>query len=186
MLTTQHLYGMIKLIIVCKGGFSLQQDRFDKFSHLTSSAVKSIQKLKIKGMLPFGLTAAHTVCLRHIYNAPDGITRTKLVRLCDIDKAQISRTINDLCSKGYVIETENENVSYRKRLKLTPMGKDTTEMINRKILTVNEFVSNDIPDDELETFYETLNKICERLKLAETELEEVLTENDSKPRKTSI
>ena len=176
---------MIKLIIMCKGGFNLQQDRFDKFSYLTSSAVKSIQKLKIKGMLPFGLTAAHTVCLRHIYNAPDGITRTKLVRLCDIDKAQISRTINDLCSKGYVIETENENVSYRKRLKLTPMGKDTTEMINQKILAVNEFVSDDISEDELKIFYETLNKICERLKLAETELEDTLCQKETKSKKIS-
>ena len=176
---------MIELIIMCKGGFNLQQDRFDRFSHLTSSAVKSIQKLKIKGMLPFGLTAAHTVCLRHLYNSPDGITRTKLVRLCDIDKAQISRTINDLCSKGYVIETENENTNYRKRLKLTPMGKDTTEMINKKILAVNEFVSEDIPEEELEIFYETLNTICERLKLAETELEDTLASGDKSFRKIS-
>lgn len=171
---------------MCKGGFSLQQDRFDQFTHLTSSAVKSIQKLKIKGMLPFGLTAAHTVCLRHLYNYPDGITRTKLVRLCDIDKAQISRTINDLCSKGYVVETESENANYRKRLKLTPMGKDTTELINKKILTVNEFVSNDIPEDELKIFYETLDKICERLKLADTELEDTLTQTEPKQRKANV
>jgi len=112
--------------------------------------------------------------LRHLYNFPDGLTRTKLVRLCDIDKAQVSRIINDLCSKGYVIETENDNINYRKRLKLTPLGKDTTEEINRKVLRVNEFVSADIPDEQLEVFYETLNIICENLKSAETELESEL------------
>ena len=152
----------------------MEKDRFDQFSHYTSCATKSINKLKIMGMIPFGLTGAHTMCLRHLYNSPDGLTRTKLVRLCDIDKAQVSRIINDLCAKGYVIETENENINYRKRLKLTPMGKDTTEEINRKILRVNDFVSGDIPEEQLKNFYQTLDQICEKLKLAETELEKEL------------
>ena len=157
-----------------KRGVLLEQDRFDQFNHLTACATKSIQKLKVMGMLPFGLTGAHTLCLRHIYKFPEGVTRTKLVDLCDIDKAQVSRIINDLCAKGYVIETENDNINYRKRLKLTPLGKDTTEEINRKVLRVNEFVSADIPEDKLEIFYETLNMICENLKSAEVELEQEL------------
>ena len=158
----------------------MDQDRFDKFNHYATCAIKSINKLKIMGMLPFGLTGAHTVCLRYLYNYPDGLTRTKLVRLCGIDKAQVSRIINDLCSKGYVIETENENINYRKRLKLTPLGKDTTEEINQKILKVNSFVSDDIPVEELEVFYKTLDLICERLKLAETTLEDELSSISAK------
>ena len=149
----------------------MEQDRFDRFNHLTTCAIKSIQKLKVMGMLPFGLTGAHTMCLRHLYNFPEGVTRTKLVRLCDIDKAQVSRIINDLCAKGYVIETENDNINYRKRLKLTPLGKDTTEEINRKVLRVNEYVSADIPEEKLAMFYEVLDTICENLKAAEVELE---------------
>ena len=153
----------------------MEQDRFDRFNLLTSSASKSIQKLKVMGMLPFGLTGAHTMFLRHLYNFPEGVTRTKLVRLCDIDKAQVSRIINDLCAKGYVIETENDNINYRKRLKLTPLGKDTTEEINRKVLLVNKFVSADIPEEQLAVFYETLETICENLKAAEMELEKELS-----------
>ena len=149
----------------------MEQDRFDRFNHLTSCAIKSIQKLKVMGMLPFGLTGAHTMCLRHLYNFPEGVTRTKLVRLCDIDKAQVSRIITDLCAKGYVIETENDNINYRKRLKLTPLGKDPTEEINRKVLRVNEFVSSDIPEEQLSVFYETFDTICQNLKAAEIELE---------------
>ena len=70
---------------------------------MISCSSKSIQKLKGTGMLPFGLTGAHTMCLRHLYNNPEGLTRTKIVRLCDIDKAQVSRVINELCARGYVI-----------------------------------------------------------------------------------
>ena len=157
----------------------MEQDRFDKFNHYTTCAMKSINKLKVKGMLPFGLTGTHTMCLRYLSDYPEGLTRTKLVRLCDIDKAQISRIINDLCAKGYVIETENENINYRKRLKLTPLGKDTTEEINRKIRMVNTFVSEEIPEEQIAVFYDTFEKICENLKLAEGKLEKELSTTSS-------
>ncbi len=153
----------------------MNKDGFDRFSHYTTCAVKSMNKLKTKGMTILGLTGTHTMCLRHLYEYPDGLTRTKLVRLCDIDKAQVSRIINDLCAKGYVVETESENNNYRKRLKLTSLGKDTTEEINRKILRVSEFVRGDIPEEQMESFYKTLDMICENLKKAETELETELS-----------
>lgn len=123
-------------------------------------------------MLPFGLTGAHTMCLRHLYNNAEGLTRTRIVRLCDIDKAQVSRVINELCAKGYVIETENENINYRKRLKLTPMGKDITERMNQLIIDINTYVSGDIDKDELDTFYRVFEKLCERLKESEDMLAE--------------
>ena len=129
------------------------------------------------GMLPYGLTGAHTMCLRHLYNNPDGLTRTKLVRLCDIDKAQVSRIINELCAKGYVIETESENANYRKRLKLTPMGKYTSEGINQLVLDLNAFVSSEIPDEEIEVFYKTFDTICEKLKEAESRVEKRIVVN---------
>ena len=152
----------------------MNQDRFDVFNHMIASSAKSIQRLKVIGMLPHGLTGAHTLCLRHLYNHPEGLTRTKIVRLCDIDKAQVSRVINELCSKGYVIETENENINYRKRLNLTPMGKDTTAQINKLILCLNSFVSDDIPEEDIAVFYKTFEIICNRLKEAEALLEEKL------------
>jgi DNA-binding MarR family transcriptional regulator len=111
------------------------------------------------------------MCLRHLYSAPDGLTRTKLVNLCDIDKAQVSRIINDLCAKGYVCETDSENLNYRKRLKLSPLGKDITEEINKLVLDLNSFVSDDISVDEIESFYVTFEKISDRLKEAEALLE---------------
>ena len=145
----------------------MEQDRFDNFYYHASCALKSIQKLKTKAMIPIGLTSAHTMCLRHLYAAPDGLTRTRLVRLCDIDKAQVSRIINDLCARGYVIETEDESINYKKRLKLTPMGKDIAEDINALVLKINTYVSRDFTDEEIDVFYRVFDVICERLKESE-------------------
>lgn len=145
----------------------MEQDRFDDFYYHASCALKSIQKLKNKAMIPIGLASAHTMCLRHLYAAPDGLTRTRLVHLCDIDKAQVSRIINDLCARGYVIETEDESINYKRRLKLTPMGKDIAEEINVLVLKINSYVSKDFTDEEIANFYRVFDVICERLKEAE-------------------
>ena len=150
----------------------MEQDRFDNFYYHATCALKSIQKLKNKAMIPVGLASAHTMCLRHLYSAPDGLTRTKLVHLCDIDKAQVSRIINDLCARGYVIETEDESINYKKRLKLTPMGSDIAEQINELVLRVNAYVSKDFTDDEIDVFYRVFDVICERLKESEDNIDE--------------
>ena len=149
----------------------MEQDRFDKFYYHATCALKSIQKLKTKAMIPMGLTSAHTMCLRHLCAAPDGLTRTKLVHICDIDKAQVSRIINDLCARGYVIETEDESINYKKRLKLTPMGKDIAEQINELVLKVNTYVSKDFTEEEIDVFYRVFDVICERLKESEDSID---------------
>ena len=152
---------------VAKGGVIMEEDRFDRFYSTLCCALKSIQKLKTKYMQSFGLSSAHTMCLRHLHAAPEGLTRTKLAKLCDIDKAQVSRIVNELCSKGYITEPDSENINYRKRLKLTPLGKDTAEEINSTVGKILNFVSGDIPSEQLENFYSTLDLICDKLKQAE-------------------
>ena len=156
--------------IIAKGGIDLEEDRFDKFYSMTCCALKSIQKLKSKYMLTYGLSSAHTMCLRHLNAAPEGLTRTRLAKLCDIDKAQVSRIVNELCSKGYLTEPDSENINYRKRLKLTALGKDTAEEINQRVTEIQSFVSKDIPLEELSAFYSTLDLICNKLKQAEDTL----------------
>ena len=145
----------------------LETDRFNRFCSLLCGATKSIQKLKSKYMMHYGLTSAHTMCIRYLDASIDGLTRMELAEMCDIDKAQISRTVNELCAKGYLTETESENNNYRKRLKLTPMGKDTADEINKAVSEIHSFVSNDLDEEQLMTFYTTFDLICTRLKQAE-------------------
>lgn len=153
--------------IVAKGENMLEADRFNRFCSLLCGATKSIHKLKSKYMTHYGLTSAHTMCIRYLDTSKEGLTRMELAEMCDIDKAQISRTVNELCAKGYLTETENESNNYRKRLKLTPMGKDTADEINKAIAEIHSFVSDDLSEEQLMNFYSTFDLICLRLKQAE-------------------
>ena len=52
---------------------------------------------------------------------------------------------------------------------------DAKKAQNIKVLRVNDFVSGNIPEEQMENFYDTLNTICQNLKLAEAELENELS-----------
>ncbi|MBQ9112897.1 MAG: winged helix-turn-helix transcriptional regulator [Clostridia bacterium] len=144
----------------------MEQDRLEAFSALITGASRSITKLKNIQMAHYGLGSTHTVCIRKLYAAPEGLTRKQLSEACELDKAQISRVICELSEKDYVAEDAGRS-SYRKRILLTDSGKRIAAEINSIILDVNNFVSGDIPSEELKVFYDVFTRICERLKQSE-------------------
>ena len=139
---------------------------FETFSSLLSSALKNLEMLKSRGMEEYGLSGTHTLCLRQMYDSPDGLTRTQRARRLGVDRAQMTRVICELLAKGYVVETEGTS-NYRKKCYLSSKGKEITAEINRTVARINDFVSGDIPEDRLAVFYLTLDEICDNLVKAE-------------------
>ncbi len=144
----------------------MEQDRLEAFMTLITSASRSITKLKSRGMAVYGLGSTHTACVRVLYNAPNGLTRTQLSNKCELDKAQISRIVGELEEKGFVSESPGAS-SYKKRILLTNHGKRIAEDINRLVLDINTLVSGEIPDEDIETFYRVFGIICKNLKAKE-------------------
>ena len=139
---------------------------FEAFSNLVGGAMKSLEKLKAKGMGEFGLSGTHTMCMRQLYEAPSGLTRTELARRCGVDRAQITRVIGELLTTELVLEVGNGS-NYRKKCVLTDQGRAVALEINELVTRVHHFVSGEIPEERLSVFYETLAEICENLKRAE-------------------
>ena len=106
------------------------------------------------------------MCIRRLYSAPEGTTRTQLSEECELDKAQVSRIVNELSEKGYVTEGTGRS-GYKRKIVLTEEGKSIAEDINRIVLDINRFVSGDISDQEIQTFYRVFGVICENLKSSE-------------------
>lgn len=139
---------------------------FETFSAMISNATKSLERLKSKGMGEFGLSGTYTLCLRRLYQYPEGLTRTELACHLAVDRAQITRVIGELLEKGFITETGSGS-GYRRKCKLTEKGKETTAEINGIVERINKFVSGDIPPERLESFYETFGEICDNLKKSE-------------------
>ena len=144
----------------------MEQDRLEAFSTLITGASRSITRLKNIRMAHYGLGSTHTICIRKLYAARDGLTRKQLSEVCELDKAQISRVIGELVQKGYVVESQGKS-SYRKRILLTESGNIIAAEINSIILDVNNFVSGDIPEEDICAFYRVFSSICDGLKRAE-------------------
>lgn len=143
-----------------------QETGFDSFSTLVSSAIKCLERLKSKYMEKFGLSGTHTLCIRQLFDSPNGLTRTELANRLSIDRAQVTRIIGELLSEGLVVEGKG-NSSYRKKCILTDKGREVAAEINSIVSNINQFVSGGIPKERLVVFYETLYEICENLKKAD-------------------
>ena len=117
-----------------------------------TSAAKSVSKLKAAQMDAFSLSGAHTNCLCRLHEA-GSLTQGELTRLEQMDRSQVSRVLRDLAQKGYV--ASDTQAGYKRRYTLTPAGEQT-----------NRFVSDAIPDADIEVFYKTLTTITQNLQLA--------------------
>ena len=144
----------------------MEQDRFEAFMTHVTGASRSITKIKARGMSSYNLGSTHTACLRVLFASRNGLTRTQLAKKCELDKAQISRIINELVEKGYVTES-SEVTSYKRKISLTTEGAKITSEINQLVLDINACVSGDISPEDIDTFYRVFDTICANLKHAE-------------------
>ena len=140
----------------------MDDNRFELFMGLLSSAAKSIQRLKASQMEPFRLSAAHTDCLCSLASAmPEGLTQTQLAERLRMDRAQISRVLRDLREQAYVFP--GEVGIYKSRYRLTDAGRRIAEEAMRIIEEIHTFVSGSIPREEIEGFYRTFKTIAGNL-----------------------
>jgi len=144
----------------------VEHDRLETFMAHVTGASRSITKLKARGMSSYNLGSTHTACLRVLFKSRNGMTRTQLAKKCELDKAQISRIINELEEKGYVSESA-ETTSYKRKITLTDEGTKITAEINQLVLDINDVVSGEIASEDIETFYRVFGTICANLKQAE-------------------
>ena len=139
---------------------------FEAFSSFICSATKNLDRLKAKGMEKYGLSGIHTLCMRQLYDEENGLTRAELAARLAIDRAQVTRIIGELLAEGYVTEGYASS-NYRKKCFLTEKGKEVTADVNERVSKIINFVSGDIPAERLDSFYETIEEICEKLKKAD-------------------
>lgn len=145
----------------------MTQDRFEMFVGLIGNASKSIQRIKAQKMKKYGLTSAHTNCICRLESAePAGLTQMELVRQEGMDASQISRVLRELMAKDYV-QVSGEEGHYRRRYSLTEQGLSIAKEIRGIIITINDFVSKSIPEEDIEVFYQTFREICASLNRAE-------------------
>jgi DNA-binding MarR family transcriptional regulator len=137
--------------------------RFKEFTKNISFAYKYIIKLKSAAIKEFGLKGSHVMCLFYIGEAENGLTATKLCKLCGEDKAAISKALSALVELNYVELENDENKKYRSKYYLTKSGKKVKDALDNKIADVVADGGMGLSEEEREAFYSALQKIVDNL-----------------------
>ncbi|MDO4531849.1 MAG: hypothetical protein Q4C06_07705 [Bacillota bacterium] len=144
----------------------MKENRFELFDGLIASAGKALQRIKSDKMKKYGLGSTHTTCLCKLGRAGKaGVTQKELTEQESIDRAQVSRVLRDLEEKA-LVRTEG-GTAYKKRYHLTEKGKKIFAEINDISLEINQYVSREIPEEEIRIFYQVMERIDCNLKKAE-------------------
>ena len=138
----------------------MRNNRFEIFSTSISQLIKAVQQLKSRKMAQYGLKGTNALCLSQILHSKDGLTATELVKQGEIDKAQVSRCMQELTAKGFVCREDESGRRYKQLYRLTASGREVAEDIDRTVTRIQLAVDKNITPAELEQFYSTLYKLC--------------------------
>lgn len=136
-------------------------DRFEQFTISVSRIYQCIQKIQRQEMAYYGLKSAHVACLLTLQQHP-GITASELGKLCEKDKAAISRTVTELEQVGMICRGEDSG-TYRAQLYLTEAGVSVAEKVKARTLLAVDKAGSGLTDDDRKIMYAALDRIVGNL-----------------------
>ncbi len=139
----------------------MRSNRFELFSTSVAQLVKAVTALKSRKMAKYGLKGTGALCLCQILESDGGLTATELGKRGEIDKAQVSRCMAELIDKGLVYLDEQNGRKYKQKYRLTEYGIVVAKDVQKTSELLQAAVSSGITQEELESFYRTLYKLCD-------------------------
>ena len=128
--------------------------RFEQFSFCISTIYRHIQMIERMEMEKYGLKGVFAQYLVVMHRYPGGITATQLCDVCAMDKAAVSRAINEMESKGLILRT---GASYRTKVKLTEEGIQAAEFVLDRAARAVELVG--LKDEDRTELYDALEHV---------------------------
>ena len=140
-------------------------ERFVAFSMLTEESSKSMQRIKAAYMGTLGLYSGDALFLAVLEKHPAGLSATALARECKLDKAAVSRALPHLLAAEVIAYAQApvQGRSYRSPILLTPKGHDVLAKMDLFTADTVCHTSDDIPSEDLETFYRVFRTLESRL-----------------------
>lgn len=138
--------------------------RFEVFTLGLSELMSSWNKIAADEMKPFGLKGTYVIYLIALYKHPEGLTSANLSEMCNRDKAEVSRAIKALESKGLIVRENTTVNGYRAKITLTEQGRESTTAIRERIKLAVEKGGAGLSEEERNNFYSALETISANLK----------------------
>lgn len=139
---------------------NLESVRFEKFTLLIDGIHKSINKIKFDTVPYLGIKSVHVFWIYELSLHPKGLTAAEIAAASMVDRSLVSREIAALKKNGYVeSEKTGKKRDYNARINLTDKGLQLAEKITEEATRVQSMAGEGISQEELESFYVTLEKL---------------------------
>ena len=144
----------------------LSSERFYQFVRMIDGLHKYIQKIRVQFSPTIGIKSVHVFWIYTLRDHPEGLTAAELAAKSRISRSLISREIEDLRADGYIKVQENargKRANYNSRIFLTEKGQMLAQSIAAEGMNVQTRVNAGISEEELQAFYQTLQKLQNNL-----------------------
>lgn len=145
-------------------------ERFEQFSKIINQLSKELKRIKYKHMSKYDLGSVHTMCILSL-SETTGKTAAELMQGEDVDKAQMSRVIKELCEKEFIKPVDGQQGKYRIKYELTEKGEEVAAEIFQKAVDIVKFVDEGISEEDIRIMYYTMYRICNNIIKAHDEFE---------------
>lgn len=123
---------------------------------------RCIHKIKTAEMAEFDLKSPHVSCLYYLYKS-GAMTAKELCDVCHEDKGAMSRSLDYLEQRGFILCDSAAKKRYRAPLTLTDEGRRIGASIAQKVDSILDKASEGLDEESRTTMYESLALIDENL-----------------------
>lgn len=129
-----------------------------------SNIERVLHSMKSEQMAKYGLRHTHLVCMVYIDQSEDGLTPTEISKICDFDKAFVSRITSELIQKNIIKVNDkfNDGRKYKQKFVLDEVGVQIINEINELMKAVSEKALEGITVEELKIFKSVLFAISDK------------------------
>ncbi|GCF93271.1 MarR family transcriptional regulator [Enterococcus florum] len=117
-------------------------------------------------MMSQNLTSTETMVLMFLYKHQQ-VTQEDIVHYLQLDKASITRTIQSLIKKGYVVKKKDLHDKRCNNIFLSEKGMQLETLIVNKLEWWNELLLQDFTEEEQQFLYGSLLSLVEKIEKRE-------------------
>lgn len=134
--------------------------RFEKFTLLIDGIHKCMNKIKFDTAPELGVKSVHVFWVYELLLHPEGLSAAEIAAVSMVDRSLVSREIETLKAGGYVKTEDNgKKRSYNSRITLTDSGLELARRIQSEAIRIQAAANANISEEELASFYSTLEKL---------------------------
>jgi MarR family transcriptional regulator for hemolysin len=135
----------------------------NRFGALLAKAARQWRRAVDRELQPYGLTEATWLPLIRLARAPEAMRQKELAASLSLDGSAVVRLLDSLQAAGLIERREEDGDRRAKAILLTRAGQALVGRVEAVAGHVRERAFAGLSDEEVETAFQVLGHVCERL-----------------------